>query len=208
VRGLPTVKVIFQGQMVQDLEGPQEETTLREIIDQLTMSPVERIKEQIQMLLAEGNRAAAIQLLQQVIEQEPTNHALQVELADLLIMDNRSDEARQILATLPTDVEGIAKPKKRLDFIDQAEALPTLGELEAASVDAPNDLTLKYQLAIRLVVDDQIEAALGLLLQMLQIDKTFEDELARRTMIDVFDLLGKGDSLATAYRRKMFAFLH
>jgi thioredoxin-like negative regulator of GroEL len=45
-------------------------------------------------------------------------------------------------------------------------------------------------------------------LQMLQIDKTFEDELARRTMIDVFDLLGKGDSLATAYRRKMFAFLH
>lgn len=208
VRGLPTVKVIFQGQMVQDLEGPQEEAALRDIIDQLTMSPIERIKEQIQMLLADGNRAAAIQLLQQVIEQEPSNHALQVELADLLIMDNRADEARQIIVTLPADAEGIAKPKKRLDFIDQAAALPALVELEAAAANSPDDLSLKHQLAIRLVVDDQVEQALELLLQMLQIDKSFEDELARRTMIDVFDLQGKGDPLATAYRRKMFAFLH
>lgn len=208
VRGLPTVKVIFQGQMIQDLEGPQEESSLRDIIDQLTMSPVERIREQIQLLLADGNRAAAIQLLQQVIEQEPSNHALQVELADLLIMDDRADEARQILASLPVDAEGIAKPKKRLDFIDQAAALPSLVELESAATSAPDDLSTKHQLAIRLVVDDQVEAALELLLQMLQIDKTFEDELARKTMIDVFDLLGKGDPLATAYRRKMFAFLH
>tara|TARA_R110002110_G_scaffold366418_2_gene576491 strand:- start:328 stop:1191 length:864 start_codon:yes stop_codon:yes gene_type:complete len=208
VRGLPTVKVIFQGQMVQDLEGPQEETALREIIDQLTMSPVERVREQIQALLAQGNRAGAIDLLQQVIAQEPANHGLQVELADLLIMDNRGDEARTILATLPAEAEGISKPKKRLDFIDQAAELPALAELQAASEKSPEDLSVKHQLAIRLVVDDQVEAALELLLQMLQIDKSFEDELARRTMIDVFDLLGKGDPLATGYRRKMFAFLH
>lgn len=208
VRGLPTIKVIFQGQMVQDLEGPQEETALREIIDQITMSPVERIQEQIKILLEQGDRTAAIQLLQQVIEQEPANHALQVELADLLIMDSRSDEARQIIAALPTDTDGINKPVKRLNFIDKAAELRPLAELENLVIASPDDLQVRYQLAIRLVVDDQVEVALEHLLVVMQKDKEFEEQLARRTMIDVFDLLGKGDPVATAYRRKMFAFLH
>ena len=63
VRTLPTIKVIFQGQMAQDLEGPQEEDTLREMIEQLTMSSVERIREQIKVYLAQGQRAEAIELL-------------------------------------------------------------------------------------------------------------------------------------------------
>lgn len=208
VRGLPTVKVIFQGQMAHDLEGPQEEAKYREVLDQLTMSPVERIREQITLLLMQGDRAGAISLLQQVIAQEPGNHGLQVELADLLIMDDQADGARQILASLPADAEGINKPKKRLEFIDKAAELPALEALQAAVEASPDDPATLYQLAIRLVVDDQVEAALDQLLVMMQKDKEYEDELARRTMIDVFDLLGKGDAIATAYRRKMFTFLH
>ena len=43
---------------------------------------------------------------------------------------------------------------------------------------------------------------------MLKANKDYEDALARKTMVKVFDLLGKGDPVATAYRRKMFTFLH
>ena len=43
---------------------------------------------------------------------------------------------------------------------------------------------------------------------ILRKDKTWEDELARRTMIQVFNMLGKGNELATDYRRKMFTLLH
>ena len=76
-----------------------------------------------------------------------------------------------------------------------------------ADADASN-LQARYELAVRLIVDDQIEAALDQLLAVLKKDKEFEDQIARKTMIEVFDLLGKGDPMATAYRRKMFAFLH
>lgn len=208
VRTLPTIKVIFQGQMAQDLEGPQEETTLREIIEQLTMSSVERIREQIKVYLAQGLRAEAIELLQQVISEEPHNHALQTELSDLLIMENRIDEAKQILASLPTDAEGISKPQNRIAFIELASELPPLAELMNAREANGDDLQLQYDTAVRLIADDQIEAALEGLLIMLKKDKSFEDELARKTMIKVFELLGKGDTMATAYRRKMFTFLH
>lgn len=208
VRTLPTVKVIFQGQMAQDLEGPQEEATLREMIEQLTMSSVERIREQIKVYLAQGQRAEAIELLQQVISEEPHNHALQTELSDLLIMENRIDEAKLILASLPTDAEGISKPQNRVAFIELANELPPLAELLTAREANEDDLQLQYDTAVRLIADDQIEAALEGLLVMLKKDKSFDDELARKTMIKVFELLGKGDAMATAYRRKMFTFLH
>ncbi len=208
VRTLPTVKVIFQGQMAQDLEGPQEEATLREMIEQLTMSSVERIREQIKVYLAQGHRAEAIELLQQVIAEEPNNHALHTELSDLLIMENRIDEAKQILASLPADAEGISKPQNRITFIELANELPPLPELLDAREANADDLKVQYDTAVRLIADDQIEAALEGLLTMLKKDKSFDDELARKTMIKVFELLGKGDAMATAYRRKMFTFLH
>lgn len=208
VRTLPTVKIIYQGQMAENLEGPQQEAQLRAILDQLTMSPVEVIRAQLDMLLAEGNRGAAIEMLQQAITEEPKNFALHAELADLLIMEGRIDEAKQVLAPLPPDTEGISKPRSRIEFMEEAATLPPASELSASLEADPEDLARRYQLAVRLVADDKVEAALEELLAMLKQDRHYDEELARRTMIKVFDLLGKGNELATTYRRKMFTFLY
>jgi len=158
--------------------------------------------------LLAGNRQGAIQMLQEAISQEPQNHALHVELADLLVMESRIDEARELLATLPSDTIGIGKPKNRIEFSELSANLPALAELIDRVTQQPEDLPLKYQLAVRLVANDQIEEALEVLLEMLKIDKDYDEALARRTMVKIFELLGKGDSTATAYRRKMFTFLH
>ncbi|MBC79900.1 MAG: hypothetical protein CMQ33_03610 [Gammaproteobacteria bacterium] len=208
VRTLPTVKVIFQGKMVQDIEGPQEPAALRSMLDQLTMSPMERVREQIDLLLANGQRQQAIEMLQQVIGDEPNNHALHAELCDLLIMESRVDEAQQILVTLPADTPGIDKPKNRLQFIELASALPPLAELQSLVDGDGSNLELRMNLAYRLIADDQIEAALEQLLELLKLDREWQEQKARATMIQVFDLLGKGNQIATAYRRKMFTFLH
>ena len=201
VRTLPTIKIIVNAQMAHDLEGEQTETQLRELLESLTMSPIERIREQINLLLLAGNRQGAIQMLQEAISQEPQNHAL-------LVMESRIDEARELLATLPSDTIGIGKPKNRIEFSELSASLPALTELLDSVTQQPEDLPLKYQLAVRLVANDQIEEALEVLLEMLKIDKDYDEALARRTMVKIFELLGKGDSTATAYRRKMFTFLH
>ena len=81
-------------------------------------------------------------------------------------------------------------------------------ELSQSVAGDVDNLRLRYELAVAQVSDDQVEAALENLLVMLQRDRDFEDELARKTMIRIFELLGKGDEIATRYRRKMFTFLH
>ncbi len=206
VRTLPTIKIVFEGQMAGNIEGPVDEQQLRQALDELTMSPVERVREQIDFLLEQGQRAEAIAMLQQVIAQEPGNMVLQVELSDLLIMEGDVDSARKIIAGLPADTEGLSRPKSRLEFIDMAGELGSLDDLQAKA--ASGDLGDRFALAIRLVVEDHVEAALETLLEIMKTDKTWEEEKARKTMIMVFDMLGKGNELATTYRRKMFTYLH
>ncbi len=208
IRTLPSIKVISQGKMVQDLEGPQDAQALRSLLDQLTLSPMDRIREQINSLLADGQRSRAIEMLQQLVSREPQNYGLQVELCDLLIMEGRGAEAKQMLSLIPGDTAGIEKPESRLEFISLVADLPSIVELQSSLEENGNDLQLKLHLAYRLIADDQMEAALDLLLSILQFDRDWEEQKARTTMIKVFNLLGKGNELATRYRRKMFTFLH
>jgi len=147
-------------------------------------------------------------MLQQVIDAEPTNYGLHTELCDLLIMVGREDEARQILDALPEDAEGLTKPQHRLEFLELARELPSMAELTSELDENPEDLQLRFNLAVSQVIDDEMEAALLNLLAIMQEDRQFQDDIARKTMIKVFDLLGKGNPLATEYRRQMFNFMH
>ena len=206
VRALPTIKIIFQGKMAGDMEGPADEQQLRGALDQLTISPMERVREQIDSLTAQGERKQAIQMLQQVIAEEPNNFGLHVELCDLLIMEGELNDARQILEALPDDTEGVGRPKSRLELVELAGDLSSLDELAAGAKNG--DLQARFDLAIRLIVEDRIEQGLETLLEIMKIDRAWEEEKARLTMIKVFNMLGKGNELATGYRRKMFTYLH
>ncbi len=208
VRTLPSIKIIFQGQMAGNIEGTAEEQQLREVLDQITMSPLDRVREQIDFLLEQGERGQAIEMLQQVIAEEPANFGLHVELCDLLILEGQIDDARKILSGIPADAEGIDKPKSRLEFIELAGDLGTLDEQRSKAEADPSDLQARFDFAIKLIVNDQIETGLEELLAILQVDKTWGEEKARLTMIKVFNMLGKGNELATSYRRKMFTYLH
>lgn len=208
IRALPTVKIIFQGQMAGDIEGPADEQQLRGALDQITMSPMERVREQIDFLVSQGERQQAIQMLRGVIAEEPNNFGLHVELCDLLILEGETSDAREILGAIPQDTVGIEKPLSRLEFLDLAGELGRLEELETRVASEPDNLRARFELAIRLAVEDRTEEGLDVLLELMKADREWEDELARKTMIKIFNMLGKGNEIATAYRRKMFSLLH
>lgn len=173
IRALPSIKIIFQGQMAGDIEGPADEQQLRGALDQLTMSPMERVREQIDFLVAQGERKQAIQMLQQVIAEEPNNFGLHVELCDLLIMEGEVADARQILEALPEGTDGIDKPRSRLEFIDLAGDLGSVEELTSRAESG--DLQARFDLAVRFIVEDQVEQGLETLLEVLKADKTWEE---------------------------------
>ena len=208
VRGLPTIKVVKEGQLVESLEGPQEEERLKSLFDQLTVSPAEQVRAQIAHYLSLGDRSSALAMLKQMMTEEPSNLSLHTEYCDLLVQEGAIEEAERLLSELPADAEGIGKAKSRLFFVKQVQALGDVASLKLLAETHAEDQQHLYHYACALVVEDQITEALDVLLNMLRLDKTWEADTARNTMIQVFDLLGKGDPLASAYRRKMFTLMH
>ena len=208
VRGLPTLKVVKGGQLLDNLEGPQTQAALSALFDQLTMSEGDQIRAQIAGYLSVGDRESAMAMLREMMVQEPLNASLKTELCDLMIQANQIQEAEALLASLPADAEGIEKAKSRLHFVQQVSELGAIETLEALAISHPDDQSHLYHFACALVAADQIEAGLQVLLDMLRRDKSWSEDKARQTMIRVFELLGKGDPMASTYRRKMFTLMH
>ncbi|WBA80133.1 tetratricopeptide repeat protein [Endozoicomonas sp. GU-1] len=208
VRALPGQVVLHQGRPVKVFSGPQSEEQLREVLDPLTMSPAEMIRQQVEALMAEGEAGRALELLQNILQDEPDNHALQVLQVNLLLELGRIDEARQLMAVLPADAEGIAQPKAKLAFYEMVADAPARNELAARLVDNDNDHEARYQLAIRLVIADQNEEALENLLTIVRRDREFRKDGARLLMLQVFDQLGQGNPIAKRYRGKLFGLMH
>lgn len=208
IQTLPSIRVVDQGQLVHQLDGPQPEAALRQLAEQLAMSPADLLQEDLAELIAGGRLPEALQLLRRSLEEEPQNAGFQVELADLLARMGDLDEARTLLARIPADTPNRERPEARIGLLEEAVALPDLAELERRHQAAVDDLEIRYQLALRLAAADAIEPALDQAMAILQADREFRDDLGRRTMLRLFNLLGKGSEIASRYRRRMFNFLH
>ena len=208
VQGLPSIRIIHLGQMVEQIDGPADETQLRPILDGLTESAADAIKGDLDHMMATGDFAGAVAALQESIQEEPKNQALRVELADVLVRKGDLDDARTVLASVPEGTADRERPQNRLEFVEEVAAMDSMEALERAIVNQPADLETKYQLAIQLIVAEQYEQGLDRCMDILRTDREFRDDIGRLTMIRVFNMLGKGNETAGKYRRKMFNVMH
>ena len=208
VQGLPSLRAVRDGNLAGALDGPQPESELRKLIDSLTMSSSELLREQLATHVEHKQYASAIALVQQALREEPNNNAFLVELADLQVLDGRLDEARQVLGRIPEDAEGRARAATRLALIERAGALEDEATLRASLEQSPENIECRYQLAVKLAAANQCEQALELALAVMMSDRAFGEDAGRKLMLEIFEVLGKGAALAQKFRRKMFNFLH
>ncbi len=208
VQGLPSIRIIHKGAIAEQIDGAVDETRLRTVMDVLTQSSIDAMQGNLDQMLAVGDFATAVATLQQSIQEEPNNQALRVELADVLIRKGDLDDARTVLASIPEETEGRLRPQNRLEFVEEAAAMDSVEDLQAAVAANPQDLESRYALAIVQMVVGETELALQICLDILREDREFRDDIGRLTMIRIFDILGKGNETATKYRRKLFNALH
>ncbi len=99
------------------------------------------------------------------------------------------------------------RDKVREHFASQVADVPGTSELEARLEKNADDLEALFQLALRKLVDGDHEPGMDLLLDLLRKDRSFEDDAARRTLLELFELLGN-DPLVSGYRRRMASLLY
>ena len=208
VQGLPSVRAVKDGSLAGALDGPQPEAELRRLIDDLTMSSSEILREQLETYVEREDYPNAVNLVQQALREEPNNTAFLVELADLLALDGKPVDAKQVLDRIPDDTEGRSRVAIRLELMSRAADFADLATLRREYEAAAEDSDCRYRLAVKLAAANRCEESLELGLALLITDRKYGDDAGRKLMLEVFELLGKGSALAQKFRRKMFNFLH
>ncbi|HAO55739.1 MAG TPA: hypothetical protein DCR03_09025 [Gammaproteobacteria bacterium] len=208
IQGIPSIRVIVDGQLTEQMEGPQGEAAIKELLDKLTMSNADLVQDQLGAFLSEGNYDGALTVLQQALNEEPNNPGLKIEWADILILQGDLDGARTVIATIPEDADGYERPTIRLEIAEEAAGMGSLDEAQVAVDSEPSNLEEQYRLSILLAQATRYEESLDHAMHILQADREFRDDIGRMTMIRVMTLLPKDSDVVKRYRRRMFNFMH
>ena len=208
VQGIPSIRVVADGQITEQMEGPQGEAALRELVDKLTMSGSDLLRDQLAVHIASGDWDNALAILQQAINEEPNNAGYKVEWADLLVRKGDLDGARTVVATIPEETPDRERPVTRLEIAEEAAGMGNREDVQVELEADPSDLELRYRASILCAAGGQYEEALEHAMFILQTDREFQDDIGRATMVRIMSLLGKDADIAKRYRRRMFNFMH
>jgi putative thioredoxin len=210
VRGIPAVKAVVNGRVVDEFSGALPEGAVREFLDRIIPSPGEELRLQAAERRAAGDLAGALQLLGQASQADPKNEAVRVDAAEVLFDLGETDEARRLLDSLsPATREGdqASRLLAKLSFAAGGQAEGDEAGLRAAVAARPEDMDSRLKLANLLVAGGRYAEGMDELLEMIGRDRQWNEEAARKTLLSVFSLLG-GDPLVSQYRRKLASALN
>jgi len=209
VRSIPTLKLFRHGKVVEETTGVQSETVLREMIDRHRERPADKLRQQATVAHEAGDSERAISLLEQAREMEPNYYPTLLDLAKIMIDNQRLDEAQKLLHELPPNMDAeVSELKARLNFSLIAAKSPPLEILESTLAENPGDLMARYQLSALKVLGGDFETAMEHLLELMRRDRSFEDDAGRKGLLAVFSLLGHQGALVNRYRSKMSLLLY
>jgi len=211
IRSLPTMRVYKNGEMAEEILAAQSESTLRILLDRHIDRESDGIRVKAMQMYEEGKHDEAIALLDEAHRDEPDNHQVTLDYAELLLKQRQLTNAEQLLAGLPRDVRDETEAGRllaMLDFSLTTQDAPPLTDLESAVEGNPDDMESYYQLGAWYVLDGQFENAMGAFMHILQHNSKFRDDAGRKGLLAVFELLGNEGDLVNSYRRKLFTILH
>jgi len=211
IRSLPTMHVYKQGELAEEVLAAQSEATLRTILDRHIERESDRIRARAKEAYQQGQHDAALALLEEAHSDEPDNHQLTLDYAELCLREAQLEKTASLLAALPHDVRaaaGATRLRALLDFALAIKDAPPVAELEATVSREPDNLEARYQLGAWQVLNDRFESALETFMQLLQHDRSFRDDTGRRSLLAIFELLDNKGDLVTRYRRELFNLLH
>lgn len=203
VQSIPLVVGLRDGQLAGQFLGAQPEPAIREFLARLLPSVGEQTAAAAQALLAAGQTEEAETEFRRALEVEPRCEPALVGLASVLAERGEDEDALALLERVAPGPQRQAADRLAAAIrIRQSGAGDEAG-LRASVAANPDDLEARFTLAQALAAGGEHEAALEHYLAIVQRDRGFRDDGARKAMIDIFDLLGPGDPLADRFRSEL-----
>jgi putative thioredoxin len=214
IQSIPAVIAFSNGQPIDGFMGALPESQVVAFLERLTKDKIaaadQNMLEAADAALVEGNPAAAAEVYAQLLSQDPGNvHAL-AGLARCYVETGALEQAKQTLALVPEAKQNepaVAAARSALEVAEQAQSIGPLAELEAKVSANPLDHQARLDLAIALNAKGQREDAANQLLEIVRRDRAWNDDAARKQLVQFFEAWGFADPAAVEGRKRLSSIL-
>ncbi len=214
VQSLPTVYAFRDGRPLDGFAGAQPESVVRQFIDRLVGEEAEAdlasVLTAADDALEAGDLQGAAEIYSAVLREDQQNAAAIAGLARCYLKTGDLDRAEQTLALVPPDkretaaVQGV---RAALELARKAGAVDETGAIESRLAQNPKDHDARFELAVALAARGRKAEALDHLLEIVRRDRNWNDQAARKQLVQLFDAWGPKDELTADGRRRLSSIL-
>ena len=214
IQSIPAVIAFTKGQPVDGFMGALPESQVKGFIERLVgpvgPSAAEDMLAEAAELAAQGDAAGAAELYAAVLAQEPDNVAAIAALAKLHLDLGDLDGAKRFLTMAPKGKENdpaIAGARAAIELAEQAASLGDVGELMRRVEADPRDHQARFDLAVALNARNKREESVDALLEIVRRDRTWNEDGARKQLVQFFEAWGPMDPATVAGRKRLSSVL-
>jgi len=214
IQSIPAVIAFVNGQPADGFMGALPESQVTAFIERLTKDKLggaaqDLIKE-AEAALADGNAAGAAEIYAELLTEEPGNVPALAGLARAYFETGALDRAKQVLAQVPEQKRNdpaVAAVRSAIELAEQAQAVGPVSELEQKVAANPLDHQARFDLALALNSKGQREQAVDQLLEIVRRDRKWNEDGARKQLVQLFEAWGPTDEATVAGRKRLSSIL-
>jgi putative thioredoxin len=214
VQSIPAVYAFSNGQPVDGFLGALPESEVKAFIGRLTgaggdeaESDIEALIEEGAAALAKGDLGGAGQAYAQALSLDPKNVKAIAGLARCYLAGGDAERAREVADMAPADAKDadLAAVRASLALAEQADG--ETAEFEARIAKDADDHEARLELARILAGRGELQGAMDHLLTIIEKDRAWNDEAARKQLLTVFEAAGPMSDVAKTGRRRLSSIL-
>ena len=215
VQSIPTVFAFDNGQPVDGFQGALPESQVKAFVERLSgpagPSDVDQLLAMAKESLDAGDMGGAAQAYAGVLQAEPDNVKAIAGLARCYLAGGDMERAREVAGLAPADAKDpdLASVRAALALADTAAsgASAETQPFEQRLASDANDHEARFELAKLLAGQGRFEPAADHLLTILQTDRMWNEEAARKQLLTVFEAAGPSSEVARSGRRRLSSIL-
>ena len=214
IQSIPAVFAFVNGQPIDGFLGALPESQVTAFIERLIKDRVggeekDQLKE-ADAALAEGDATTAAEIYAEVLAKDATNTQALAGLTRCYVETGAIDQAKQTLALVPQAKQNdpaVAAARAALELAEQTKSVGPVGELEQKVAANPLDHQARFDLALALNGAGRRQDALDHLLEIVRRDRKWNDDGARKQLVQLFDAWGPTDEATVEGRRRLSSIL-
>jgi putative thioredoxin len=214
IQSIPAVIAFANGQPADGFMGALPESQVVAFLERLTKDRIGGEEKDLlaaaDAALVEGDPAGAADMYAQLLAEDSTNvHAL-AGLARCYIETGAIDQAKQTLAMVPqakANEASVAAARAALELAEQAKTLGPIADLEQKVAADPTDHQARFDLAVALNGKGRRQEAADHLLEIVKRNRQWNEDGARKQLVQFFEAWGPTDEATVAGRRSLSSIL-